>query len=93
MQVGSCIPMNSQCRITAWHRVLKWVMMGKLQEYLLNSLYTLTISHLHMLESTFRAAQIRWLSDFAVLDFDIKYGKGTSNQAADILTHHPVTND
>ena len=40
-----------------------------------------------------RVAQIRWLSKIAFFDFDIKYRSGKTNQAADALSHHPVTCD
>ena len=36
-------------------------------------------------------AQIRWLSELALFDFDIKYRSGKLNQAADTLSHHPMT--
>ena len=35
------------------------------------------------------AAQIRWLSELALFDFNIKYRTGRSNQAADVLSCHP----
>ena len=35
--------------------------------------------------------QIRWLRELALLDFDIKYRSGKSNQVADTLSHHPKT--
>ena len=38
-------------------------------------------------------AQIRWLSELALFDFDIKYRSGKSNQAADALSCHPMTDD
>ena len=40
-------------------------------------------------ESKLGVAQIRWLSKLALFDFDIKYRKDKSNQAADALSHHP----
>ena len=35
------------------------------------------------------AAQIRWLSELALYDFDIVYRTGKSNLVADALSHHP----
>ena len=39
------------------------------------------------------ASQIRWLSDLALFDFDIKYRVGRKNQVADALSHHPLNPD
>ena len=38
-------------------------------------------------------SQIRWLSDLALFDFDIKYREGKSNQAADALSQWPANPD
>ena len=38
-------------------------------------------------------AQIQWLSELALFDFDIKYRTGKLNQAADTLSHCPKTNN
>ena len=38
-------------------------------------------------------SQIRWLSDLALFDFDIKYRVGKSNQAADALSQQPANPD
>ena len=35
------------------------------------------------------AAQIRWLSELALYDFDIVYRTGKSNLVADALSRHP----
>ena len=35
--------------------------------------------------------QIRHLSELALFNFDIKYGSGKSSQAADTLSHRPMT--
>ena len=35
-------------------------------------------------------SQIRWLSNLALFDFDIKYRAGKTNQAADTLSRQPV---
>ena len=39
------------------------------------------------------AAQICWLSDLALFDFEIKYRAGKSNQAADTLSRRPSSPD
>ena len=39
------------------------------------------------------AAQICWLSDLALFDFEIKYRAGKSNQVADALSRHPSNPD
>ena len=38
-------------------------------------------------------SQIRWLSDLALFDFDIKYRAGKTNQAADALSRWPANPD
>ena len=38
-------------------------------------------------------SQIRWLSDLALFDFDIKYRAGKTNQGADALSWQPVNPD
>ena len=40
-------------------------------------------------QSKLGAAQIRWLSELVLFDFDIKYRTGKSNKAADALNPHP----
>ena len=40
-------------------------------------------------ESKLGVAQIRWLSELALFDFDIKYRTGKSNKAADAWSHRP----
>ena len=73
---------------------LKWAVTEKLRDYLLSSkftLYTDNNSLAYVKESKLGVAQIRWLSKFALFDFDIKYRSGKSNQAADTLSHCPVT--
>ena len=65
---------------------------GKLRDYLLGSKFTIyTDNNLlaYVKESKIGAAQIQWLSELALFDFDIKYTSGKSNQAADALSCHP----
>ena len=72
--------------------VLKWAMMEKLWDYLLGSKFTVYMDNnplAYVRESKLGAAQIRWLSEHAQFDFDIKYGTGKSNKATDTLSHHP----
>ena len=40
-------------------------------------------------ESKLGVAQIQWLSELTLFDFDIKYRTGKLNKAADALNHHP----
>ena len=46
-----------------------------------------------MRTSRLGAAQICWLSDLALFDFEIKYRAGKSNQVADALSWHPSNPD
>ena len=65
-------------------------------EYLLGSkftIYTDNNSLAYVKESKWVVAQIRWLSKLALFDFDMKYRSGKSNQAADTLSHCPMTDD
>ena len=48
---------------------------------------------IHVRTSCLGAAQIRWLSDLALFDFEIKYRAGKSNQAADALSRRPSNPD
>ena len=67
-------------------------MTEKLQNYLLGSKfmeYTDNNLLAYVRESKLGVAQIRWLSELALFDFDIKYSTGKSNKAADTLSHHP----
>ena len=66
--------------------VLKWAMTQKFRDYLLGSRYTAYTDNnplAYIKNSKLEAAQIRWLSKLELLDFDIKYRIGKSNQAAD----------
>ena len=75
---------------------LKTVVTEKLRDYLLGSKFTIYTDNnplAYVKESKLGAAQIRWLSELALFDFDITYISGKSNQAADALSHHPMTDD
>ena len=74
--------------------VLKWAVTEKLRDYLLGSKFTVYTDNnplVYVKESKLGAAQIRWLSKLALFDFNIKYRSGKSNQAADTLSHRPMT--
>ena len=73
---------------------LKWAVTEKFRDYLLGSKFTVYTDNnplVYVKESKLGAAQIRWLSELALFDFDIKYRSGKLNQAADILSHRPTT--
>ena len=73
---------------------LKWAVMEKLRDYHLGSKFTEFTDNnqlTYIKESKLGAAQIRWLSELALFDFDIKYRSGKLNQAADTLSHCPKT--
>ena len=75
---------------------LKWAVIEKLRDYLLGSkltVYTNNNPLAYVKESKLRVAQIRWLSKLALFHFDIKYRSGKLNQAADTLSHHPMTDN
>ena len=68
--------------------------MEKLRYYLLGSkftVYTDNNSLAYIKESKLGAAQIQWLSELALFNFNIKYRSGKSNQAADALSYHAKT--
>ena len=71
---------------------LKWVVTKKFRDYLLGSRFTPYTDNnplAYIKESKLGVAQIRWLSELALFDFDIKYRMDKSNQAADALSHPP----
>ena len=68
---------------------LKWAVCDKFRDYLIGSKFTVLtdnnpLTYVHT--SHLGAAQIHWLSDLALFDFDLKYRAGKSNQAADALS-------
>ena len=76
--------------------VLKWAMCEKFKDYLISSRFTILTDNnplTYVCTSHLGAAQIRWLSDLALFDFEIKYRAGKSNQAADTLSWCPANPD
>ena len=72
---------------------LKWVVCDKFRDYLKGSKFTVLtdnnpLTYVHT--SHLGMAQICWLSDLVLFDFDLKYRAGKSNQAADALSWWPV---
>ena len=75
---------------------LKWAMTEKLWDYLLGSTFTIYMDNnplAYLRESKLEVAQIRWLSELALFDFDNKYRTGKLNKAADALSHHPYVSE
>ena len=71
---------------------LKWVVCDKSRDYLIGSKFTVLtdnnpLTYVHT--SHLGVAQIRWLSDLMLFDFEIKYRAGKTNQAADALSWRP----
>ena len=75
---------------------LKWAICDKFRDYLIGSKFTVLTDNnplTYICTSRLGAAQIHWLSDLTLFDFDLKYHVGKSNQAADTLSRHPVNPD
>ena len=75
---------------------LKWAICDKFRDYLIGSWFTVLtdnnpLTYVHT--SCLGAAQIRWLSDLMLFDFEIKYRAGKTNQAADALSQRPENPD
>ena len=71
---------------------LKWSVCDKFKDYLLGSKFTVfTDNHplCYIWSSKLGAAQIHWLSELALYDFDIVYHTGKSNLVADALSCRP----
>ena len=69
---------------------LKWSVCDKFKDYLLWSKFTVFTDNnplCYIKSSKLGAAQIRWLSELALYDFDIVYRTGKSNLVADALSH------
>ena len=75
---------------------LKWAICDKFRDYLIGSHFTMLTDNnplTYVRKSRLGAAQIRWLSDLVLFDFEIKYRAGKSNQAADALSRRPENPD
>ena len=71
---------------------LKWSVCEKFRDYLLGSKFTVYTDNnplVYVETSKLGAAQIRWLSELALFDFDIKYRTGRTNKVADALSRRP----
>ena len=71
---------------------LKWSVFKKLKDYLLGSKFTAFTDNnplVYVKTSKSGAAQICWLSELALYDFDIVYHTGCRNLVADALSHRP----
>ena len=72
--------------------VLKWAVCDKFRDYFISSKFTVLtdnkpLTYVHT--SHLGAAQIQWLSDLTLFDFEIKYRAGRTNQAGDALSWWP----
>ena len=68
---------------------LKWSVCDKFKDYLLGSKFTVFTDNnplCYIKSSKLGAAQIRWLSELALYDFDIVYCTGKSKLVADALS-------
>ena len=71
---------------------LEWSVCDKFKDYLLGSKFTVFTDNnplCYIRSSKLGAAQIRWLSELALYDFDIVYRTGKSNLVADALSRRP----
>ena len=74
----------------SWH--LNGQCVKKFKDYLLGSKFTVFTDNnplVYVKTSKLGAAQIRWLSELALYDFDIVYRTGRSNLVADTLSRRP----
>ena len=84
---------KSRCETTSSAKIellaLKWSVCEKFKDYLLGSKFTVYTDNnllVYIKTSKLGAAQIRWLSELALYDFDIVYHTGKSNLVADALS-------
>ena len=71
---------------------LKWSVCDKFKDYLLGSKFTVFTDNnplCYIKSSKLGAAQLCWLSELTLYDFDIVYCSGKSNLVADALSRHP----
>ena len=71
---------------------MKWSVCDKFKDYLLGSKFMVFTDNnplCNIKSSKLGAAQIRWLSELALYDFDIIYRTGKSNLVVDALSHRP----
>ena len=71
---------------------LKWSICNKFKDYLLGSKFTVFRDNnplCYIKSSKLGAAQICWLSEITLYDFDIIYHTGKSNLVTDALSCHP----
>ena len=71
---------------------LKWSVCDKFKDYLLGSKFTVFTDNnplCYIKSSKLGAAQIRWLSELTLYDFNIVYRTGKSNLVADALSCRP----
>ena len=71
---------------------LKWSICNKFKDYLLGSKFTVFTDNnpfCYIKSSKLGAAQIRWLSELMLYDFDIVYHSGKSNLVTDALSRRP----
>ena len=71
-------------------------MCDKFRDYLIGSKFIVLtdnnpLTYVHT--SHLGTAQIQWLSDLMLFDFEIKYRAGRTNQAADALSQQPENPD
>ena len=75
---------------------LKWSICDKFKDYLLGSKFTIFTDNnplCYIKSSKLGAAQICWLSELTLYDFDIVYHIRKSKLVADALSHHPEVNE
>ena len=71
---------------------LKWSVCEKFKDYLLGSKFTVYTDNnplVYIKTSKLGVAQIHWLSELALYNFDIVYRMGKSNLVADTLSQRP----
>ena len=72
---------------------LKWSVCGKFRDYLIGLKFTVLTDNnplTYVRTSHLGAAQIHFLSDLALFNFDIRYRAGKTNHVADALSWQPV---